>query len=189
MSDSNKIDYGPLQPLIGTWNGDKGKDVAPEPDGVENNPYYETIIFSGVEDYVTNAEEQVLAAVHYRQVVKRKSNDIVFHDETGYWMWDASGGIIMHSLNIPRAVSLLAGGKHNGQSESDGSMVLEVSADQNSQDWQIIQSPFMRDNARTTNFKHKIVIANDVLSYSETTMVDIYGSEFEHTDNNELRRQ
>jgi len=189
MNDSAKIDYGPLAPLIGIWKGDKGKDVAPEPDGVENNPYYETITFSAVEDDVTNAESQVLVAVHYHQIVKRKSDDKVFHDETGYWMWDAQAGIVMHSLTIPRAVSLLAGGSHSGQSEADGSLVLEVSADENSKDWQIIQSPFMRDNARTTNFKHKLTVDSNTLSYSETTMVDIYGSVFEHTDENTLQRQ
>jgi hypothetical protein len=37
-----EIDYGPLAGLIGTWNGDKGMDVAPEPEGVERAPYFET---------------------------------------------------------------------------------------------------------------------------------------------------
>ena len=39
MSENNDIDYGPLAGLIGVWKGDKGLDVAPEPDGTENNPY------------------------------------------------------------------------------------------------------------------------------------------------------
>jgi len=188
MSDNNDIDYGPLTGLIGIWKGNKGLDVAPEPDGVENNPYYETITFEAIGD-VTNAESQVLAALHYRQVVQRKSNDKVFHDETGYWMWDKQAGVIMHSLTIPRAVSVLAGGSHNSQKEPDGSIVLEVSADLNNKDWQIIQSPFMRDNARTTEFRHRISINNNKLTYSETTIVDIYGKVFEHTDDNELLRQ
>ena len=188
MSDIKDIDYGPLAELIGVWKGDKGLDVAPEPDGAENNPYYETIIFSAVGD-VTNAESQVLVAVHYRQVVQRKSNDKVFHDETGYWMWDAATETIMHSLTIPRAVSVLAGGRHNGARSNDGSFILEVAAGQDDKDWQIIQSPFMRDNARTTGFRHRIAVANDRLAYSETTIVDIYGKVFEHTDQNELIRQ
>ena len=29
------IDYGPLAGLIGTWKGDKGMDVSPEPEGTE----------------------------------------------------------------------------------------------------------------------------------------------------------
>lgn len=188
MNEADNIDYGPLTGLIGIWKGNRGVDIAPEPDGTENNPYYETITFESIGD-ITNAESQVLAAIHYRQIVRRKSTDKEFHNETGYWMWDANSETIMHSLTIPRAVSVLAGGSHSGTQEDDGSFVLEVSASLKNKDWQIIQSPFMRDNARTTEFHHKVTIDKDKLSYSETTIVDIYGKVFEHTDQNELRRQ
>lgn len=188
MSKLEDIDYGPLTELIGVWKGDKGLDIAPEPDGTENNPYYEIITFSAIGD-VTNAESQTLVALHYRQIVQRKSNDEVFHEETGYWMWDADAKIIMHSLTIPRAVSILAGGTHNGERTSDGGFILEVSAEHNDKDWQIIQSPFMRNNARTTEFRHRVTVGNGKLSYTETIIVDIYGKVFEHTDQNELLRQ
>ena len=188
MSENTEIDYGPLAELIGAWEGDKGLDIAPDPDGIENNPYYETLTFTAIGD-VTNAETQVLAVLHYRQIVKRKSNDQIFHDETGYWMWDANTGVIMHSLTIPRGVSVLAGGRHNGGNTTEGSIVLEVSAGLNDKDWQIIQSPFMQDNARTTAFSHSIKVGNNKLSYSETTTVEIYDKVFEHTDKNELIRQ
>jgi hypothetical protein len=80
---SSDIDYGPLTALIGTWQGEKGLDVAPEPEGTEENPYYETIVFEAGGD-VTNAEIQTLAIVRYRQVVHRKSNGEIFHDQIGY---------------------------------------------------------------------------------------------------------
>lgn len=188
MSDSVEIDYGPLAVLIGVWAGNKGLDVAPEPDGEENNPYYETITFTAIGD-VTNAESQVLAAVHYRQIVQRKSNDKVFHDETGYWMWDAKEGIVMHSLTIPRAVSVIAGGVCTDTGNADGITVLEVSAGVDDENWKIIQSPFMQKNAKTKEFRHRIAVGSDILTYSETTTVEIYGKLFEHTDQNELLRQ
>ncbi len=81
------IDYGPLRQLIGTWTGRGGLDIAPEPDGTERNPYFETIVFETGGD-VTNAESQDLAFIHYRELVQRESNDEVFHDQTGYWIWD-----------------------------------------------------------------------------------------------------
>jgi len=188
VNDSKDIDYGPLSEIIGIWKGDKGLDVAPEPDSAENNPYYETITFTAIGD-VSNAESQLLSAIHYRQIVRRKSNDKVFHDETGYWMWDAGAGIIMQSLTIPRAVSLIAGGTHSGEKHIDGSTILEVSAGLNDKDWQIIQSPFMQENARTTKYHHRITVGDGKLSYSETTIVEIYRKVFEHTDQNELVRQ
>ncbi len=185
MNNKTDIDYGPLTGLIGSWKGDKGVDVAPEPEGVENNPYYETLIFEAIGD-VTNAESQVLAALHYRQVVRRKSSDKVFHDETGYWMWDPSSETIMHSLTIPRAVCILAGGRHSGSKNEDGTVTLEVTANIDDDNWKIIQSPFMQGNARTTEFRHRITVGNGKLSYSETTIIDIYDKVFEHTDHNEL---
>ena len=188
MSDSKEIVYGPLDKLIGVWHGDKGLDIAPEPEGAERNPYYETLTFTDIGD-VTNAETQVLAVLHYRQIVQRKSNDKIFHDQTGYWMWDANTGIIMHSLTIPRGVSVLAGGTYVGEKGDNGSVVMEVSAGLNNKDWQIIQSPFMKGNARTTDFCQRISVGNDKLSYSQTTTVEIYGKVFEHTDKNELIRQ
>ncbi|MBV1904740.1 MAG: FABP family protein [Pseudomonadales bacterium] len=187
MTD-NTIDYGPLTQLIGVWKGSKGMDVAPEPDGTENTPYHETITFTAKGD-VTNADSQVLCVLHYHQIVQRKSDDAVFHDETGYWMWDANAGVVMHSLLIPRAVGVLAGGQHNGKKDADNNITLEVSASVDSPDWQIIQSPFMQKKARTTEFRHKIIVGNGKLNYSETTMLDIYGKVFEHTDQNELLRE
>lgn len=178
------VDYGPLAGLIGTWKGDKGMDIAPEPDGTEENPFYETILFEAIGD-VTNAESQLLAAVRYHQVVCRKSDDKVFHNETGYWMWDAKTDTIMHSFTIPRGVCVIAGGK---SSIKDSATVLDVQAAVDNKEWGIIQSPFMRDNAKTNEFYHNITIEGDVLSYFETTVLDIYGKTFEHTDGNTLSR-
>lgn len=188
MSDDKSIDYGPLNDLIGIWKGDKGLDVAPEPDGAEENPYFETITFTAIGD-VTNAESQVLVALHYHQIVRRKSNNKVFHNETGFWMWDARDKTIMHSLAIPRGVCVIAGGTYTGAKDPDGNVMIEVSASSADHDWHIIESPFMRDNARTTGFLHKITVGNGKLSYSETTVVEIYGKVFEHTDQNDLRLQ
>ena len=177
------IDYGPLAGLIGTWKGDKGMDVAPDPNGKEENPYFETILFEAIGN-VTNANKQVLAALRYHQVVSRKSDQKVFHNETGYWMWDKESGVVMHSLTIPRGVCVLAGGK-----VENGATILEVRASLGDKDWGIVQAPFMRDKARTTAFAHKITVSDSQLVYSETTMLEIYGKPFEHTDQNTLTRR
>ncbi|MBT3917518.1 MAG: FABP family protein [Rhodospirillaceae bacterium] len=185
MNDSTGIDFGPLTALIGVWKGDKGVDIAPEPDGEETNPFFETITFLEVGG-VTNAESQNLSALHYHQIVSRKSDGAVFHNETGYWMWDAENKTVMHSLHIPRAVGLIAGGTYNGEKDADGRIILKVMAKLGDKNWGIIQSPFMRDKASTQSFEHEIIIGNGKLTYTETTMVDIYGKVFEHTDQNEL---
>ena len=70
------VDYGPLSSLIGTWEGDNGMDVSPEPDGDDHSPYYETILFETCGD-VDNAETQELIVLRYHLVVARKKNDKV----------------------------------------------------------------------------------------------------------------
>ena len=187
MNAGNTIDYGPLQLLLGHWEGNKGADLSPEPDGEETTPYYETLVFA-VAGNVTNAGQQTLAALRYHQVVKRLSDGAVFHDETGYWMWDAAQQIIMHSLLVPRAVGILAGGAHTTELASADSVELKVAAKIDDPDWSIIQSPFMRDTAKTIAFEQQINVSTSSLSYRETTTLDIYGKIFKHTDENTLSR-
>jgi len=181
---NNDIDFGPLADLVGTWKGDKGIDIAPEPDGTEENHYYETITVEAVGD-VTNAENQTLAVVRYLQTVNRKSDDKSIHDETGYWMWDAKSQSLMHSLIIPRGVCVLAEGE---AAQINGTVELKASAKLDAPNWGIIQSPFMQEKASTTEYRRTIALNGDTLKYSQTMMLEIYGRTFEHTDQNELTR-
>ncbi len=182
----DETDYGPLACLVGVWKGGEGMDVAPEPDDDERNPYYETLIFAATAD-VTNAEQQTLSVLRYHQEVRRKSNDKVFHDQVGYWLWDATTGEIVQTLSIPRAVSLLARGTASVQGDTT---VLQVCAAVGDEQWGIIQSPFMQEKAPVVGFSHRITVTGDRLQYSETTLLHIYGKQnHEHTDDNVLQRQ
>ena len=42
----------------------------------------------------------------------------------------------------------------------------------------------MRDHARTAEFRHEVSVERESLAYVETTVLDIYGKRFEHTDEN-----
>lgn len=183
------VNYGPLAALIGIWKGDKGIDRAPEPNAEERNPYYESIVFEAGGD-VENAEEQVLAVVRYHQVVRRKSNDEVFHDQVGYWLWDSSDDTIVENFTIPRAVAVVAGGKL-GQPESlEEELVFKVSAETGSLEFGIVQAPFMFSKAKTTAFSHTLTVKGEEMRYSQTTVLDIYEKKsYDHTDVNTLKRQ
>ena len=182
------IDYGPLAALVGTWRGDKGVDRAPEPDGEERNPFYEVIRFEAAGD-VTNAEQQTLSVVRYHQVVSRKSNDEVFHDQVGYWLWDPADGTLIETFTIPRGVAVVAGGKLGQPDDLAAELVFEVAAEAGSPDCGIVQAPFMFKQARTTAFQHTVTVSGDQMRYSETTVLDIYDKTgYEHTDVNTLTR-
>jgi hypothetical protein len=94
---------------------------------------------------------------------------------------------VMQSLQIPRAVGVIAGGNHTGAT-GGGSVTLEVSAKLGDERWGILQSPFMAKEARTTEFRHRLTIDGDRLSYAQTTVLEIYGKSFDHTDENTLVR-
>ena len=184
MTTPAPIDYGPLTALVGTWRGDSGMDVAPDPDGREENPYFETIVFTPIGE-VTNANREVLVGFRYHQCVSRKSTGLPFHDQVGYWLWDAATGTVMQSLLIPRAVGVLATGRASGSRP----VVLEVAATGEGADGGVVESRFMRDHARTVAFRHRVIVDGATLTYEETTIVDIYGRRFEHTDTNTLTRE
>ena len=182
------LDYGPLALLVGEWKGDRGLDVSPdkeEADGIERNPYYETISFEAIGD-AENASSQILAVVRYHQKVYRKSNDKQFHDQIGYWTWDSKTGVITHSVNIPRAVAIVAGGEATQDGEKT---ILQVDASLTKDDFTIAQSDFMYQNAKSTAFSMTVTVDANTMSYRESTMLDIYANrEFDHRDKSNLVR-
>lgn len=178
------VDYGPLHQLIGSWRGEKGLDVAPEPDGEDKHAYYDEITFlpSGAAE---NAEEQNLVTVRYHQLVRKRNNGKIFHDQIGHWIYEPSTGMIVHSLSIPRAVCVLAGGKLE---QTGAGTVFHVEATAGNEDFGIVQSPFMLEKAKTTAFSMTLKVSGDELSYEETTSLAIYDRQFEHTDGCTLLR-
>ncbi|MDX8406599.1 MAG: heme-binding beta-barrel domain-containing protein [Mariprofundus sp.] len=182
MSD---IDYGPLTQLIGVWKGDKGMDIAPESDGSEEeNPYFETITFTAIGD-VTNADMQTLAVLHYSQIVQRKQSGEVFHHQNGYWSWDAATDAVTHSFTIPRGVGVVACGRAHTAGQTT---VIEVSASVDRAAGGIVQSPFMIEKAKTTEFRQTLSIDGDQLTFEQTMVLNIYGKIFNHSDANTLVR-
>ena len=184
MQDENVIDYGPLTGLIGTWTGNKGKDLAPEPDGTEHNEFYETIVFTPADD-LANAEEENLSAVHYVQKVRRITNDKVLHQETGYWMWEQGTDNVIHSLTIPRGICVLAGGKVIEESKQT---LFNVEAEVGNEQWPIIQSTFLQQKAKVKSYTQKVTLSGDTLHYTQNMMLDIYGRSFDHTDTSTLTK-
>lgn len=73
MTDVMDIDYGPLTELIGVWSGNRGRDVAPEPDGIEVEAFREALTITAAGE-VRNADSQRLSILRYHQAVFRESD-------------------------------------------------------------------------------------------------------------------
>lgn len=187
MSDSAQLKdfFGPLFPLIGKWEGDKGMDVSPEKDGEEMSPYFETITIEPVGD-ATNAAEQTLVVLSYKQIVSRKTDSQVFHHQTGYWYFEKKTGEVLYSLTIPRAVSVLAKGTAK---ENSGKTEYEVRAAASDKNYGIIESSFMAAKASTKGFTMRVNIEGDKMQYKMNTALRIYDRDFDHSDENSLTRK
>ena len=179
------VDYGPLYHLIGKWIGDKGLDIAPDANcDPDKSAYTDEITFlpSGPAE---NAEEQQLVSIRYRHVVRKKSTRNIFHDQIGHWLFEQNTGLIMHSLSIPRGVSILAGGACTNDNEGTH---FKVAADTENNDFGILQSPFMKQKARTNSFSMEMTVKGNRLAYKEVMQLSIYGKSFEHVDKSTLQK-
>ncbi len=80
-------DLGPLAPLAGVWEGDAGVDVAPGPSGPVETRYHEHLTFEPCGPVVNGP--QVLYGLRYSTTAWPLGEASPFHEETGYWLWDA----------------------------------------------------------------------------------------------------
>lgn len=179
------IDYGPLAQLIGTWTGNQGVDIAPDNQANKDRSKFTDEIVFAIAGAADNAEEQDLVALRYRHLVRRAENGLIFHDQIGHWIYEPATNSVMHSLTIPRAVCLLAGGTVEKSGEAT-TFRVEASAD--SKSFGIVQSPFMLEKAETKAFKMELTVNADELSYRQVTSLHIYNKDFEHVDASVLQR-
>ncbi len=82
MTDEIIKNLGPLAPLAGIWEGEKGDDVAPSDDrGTETNKYRERITFEPLGP--VNNHEQDLYGLRYSTTAWRIGVESPFHEELG----------------------------------------------------------------------------------------------------------
>lgn len=180
-------EFGPLEPLAGIWEGDQGLDVAfgnVEGDIIET-PFRERTTLSPFGP-VENGP-QVLYGLDYRMSAWRAGEELPFHTEVGYWLWDAGAGHVMKCFVVPRGITVLALGE---AAPSDRSFVLRAHV--GSATAGISSNHFLDEAARTTDFELTVTVADDgeSFSYEELTMVHHRraGKPVRHTDRNTLRR-
>ncbi|CAH6895505.1 conserved exported hypothetical protein [Vibrio chagasii] len=181
-STINGMDFGPLAKLVGTWKSVEtgGVDISPGQEGTEVGaggpavtPFYEVMTFEVAAD-ATNASDQYLVALYYKQEVFRKADDSKFHDQRGYFIYDQKNQIVYNSYCVPRTTCVTAEGP------AGDTMTLVASKRG------IAESEYMTDNATTTGFTMNISISDDTLTYSQTTGLEIYDKTFAHTDSSTL---
>jgi hypothetical protein len=177
--------FGPLAAFVGTWQGSRGDDTAPDDfRGVEKNAFREEIVFTPVAP--TANHEQTLYPISYTRTAWRLREEDPFHQQLGYWFWDPAMKLVMHSFMIPRGMTVLAG----GDAEPDSS-ILSVKAARGSSVFGICSNPFLEEEFRTIAYEAQITLHSpQAFSYREDTRIQIKGQDelFHHVDQNTLEK-
>ena len=185
MAQIDLNDLGPLQNLVGTFEGSTGDDLAPSDDrGTENNKFHEAITFTHILPAINH--EQTLFGLRYHQVVFRHGEEFPFHDQVGYWHWDPKAQLVMQSLTIPRGMVVLAGGSAQHDSRS-----FKLKAELGSKTFGICSNPFLDREFQTVEYEIQVSFPDDeTFIYYQVTKLQIKGQPkiFEHRDKNTLKR-
>ena len=173
---------GPLRRLAGVWEGRKGIDLNPKAEGPERREYLERIEMQPIDPQANGP--QLLRGLRYHIHINTEEEDITFHDQVGYWLWDAGTGLVMQSLTIPRGQSVLAG----GVAKPDGSGLV-VSARRGETEYGIVSTAFLEYAFRTDSYTLDVTFnADGSWSYISDTMLSVRGQPepFRHRDRNTL---
>ncbi|MGP8060462.1 MAG: heme-binding beta-barrel domain-containing protein [Acidimicrobiales bacterium] len=178
-------ELGPLEGLVGEWEGDQGLDEAyANLEGkVVETPFREKSTFSPFGP-VENGR-QVLYGLDYRTAAWRDDEEDPFHTEVGYWLWDADDGQVMRCFMVPRGSTVLAGGP---ASATDTSFVLR--AEVGSEVYGILSNRFLAEAARAVRYEATVTVGEGTFTYAEQTEIEHKRLDelLIHTDRNTLHR-
>jgi hypothetical protein len=159
---------GPLRRFAGIWEG-HGVDVNPKADGPETHQSIERMVMQPIDAQANGP--QLFYGLRYHTHINTPEEEITFHDQVGYWLWEPATGLIMQTLAIPRAQVALAGG-HAGP----GDTKLTVSSERGRTDYGICSTDFLEQAFRTDSYRLEVVFLSEgTWSYISTTILQLAG--------------
>jgi hypothetical protein len=173
---------GPLSRLAGIWEGQRGVDINPKADGPETREYYERIEMQPIDPQANGP--QLFYGLRYHIHVNTREEDISFHDQVGYWLYEAATGLILQTLAIPRGQIAMA----VGHAEPDAKRLV-VKAERGQTEYGICSTSFLDLAFRTDSYELTIDFHDDgSWSYVSDTMLMVKGRDtlFQHRDRNKL---
>jgi hypothetical protein len=179
-------EWGPLEGLIGEWEGTGGLDSAfsHSRGEVVATPYLEKVTMKPFGP-VDNGS-QSLYGLDYKTAMWRDDEENPFHTEVGYWLWDAATGEVLRGFVVPRGITVLAGGIAGGDAKE-----FTMSAELGDPKYGISENQYLGKNASSLSYTVTITINDDdTWSYAEHTSLRMneFPEPFPHTDSNTLKR-
>ena len=184
MSDEIIKHLGPLSALAGSWEGDKGIDFSRIKSKETTTKYRERILFEPLGP--VNNGPQKLYGLRYSMTCWRLGEDDGFHEEVGYWLWDAGNEQVLRCFMVPRGVLVNAGGDAQADSTS-----FHLEAEVGSETYGILSNKFLDETYKTKKYTLDLTVNDDgSFSYKEVThlWIPIDKAIFLHSDENTLVR-
>ena len=175
---------GPLTGMAGRWQGERGTDVNPKPEGPRRQTYIERIDLQPIDPQANGP--QLFYGLRYHTHIVKPDEVETYHDQVGYWLWEPATGAVIHTLGIPRGQVALAMGRAARNARS-----FEVIATRGSTENGISSVPFLEYAFKTIEFRIKVTTYPEGhWSYEEDTVLMVRGQAepFHHTDRNTLTR-
>jgi hypothetical protein len=175
---------GPLRRLAGIWEGQRGVDINPKADGPETRQYYERIEMQPIDPQANGP--QLFYGLRYHLHVNTREEDIAFHDQVGYWLYEAATGLILQTLAIPRGQIAIAA----GHAEPDAKRLV-LKATRGQTDYGICSTTFLELAFRTDSYQITVDFHDDgTWSYVSDTTLIVKGQDepFLHRDRNTLAK-
>lgn len=173
---------GPLRRLAGSWQGLKGADVNPKAAGPEHREYIEHIDLQPIDPQANGP--QLFYGLRYHIHINTPEEQITFHEQVGYWLWEPATGLVLQTLAIPRGQSALAAG--HAKPEDDR---LTLVAERGRTDYGISSTEFLEYAFRTDRYQIDVTFNSDgSWSYAIETLLAVRGQKglFTHHDQNRL---
>ena len=173
---------GPLRRLAGGWEAKKGIDLNPKADGPERREFIERIDFDPIDPQANGP--QLFYGLRYHIHINTVEEEITFHDQVGYWLWEPATGLILQTLAIPRGQIALA----SGQAPPDADRIV-VTAERGRTEYGICSTAFLEYAFRTDRYSIEISFNPDgSWSYVTHTTLIVHGrpDPFDHRDENTL---
>jgi len=184
MSDEIIKNLGPLAALAGTWQGDRGIDISRIKSKETKTKFREKIVFEPLGP--VNNGPQKLYGLRYSMTAWRLGEDDGFHEELGYWLWDAENKQVLRCFMVPRGVVINAGGDAEADSKS-----FHLEAEVGSETYGILSNKYLDETYKTKKYVLDVTVHDDgKFSYKEDTQLWIPINEaiFHHTDENTLEK-
>ncbi len=173
---------GPLRRLAGIWEGHRGVDLNPKADGPERRAYYERIEMQPIDPQANGP--QLFYGLRYHIHINTEEEDITFHDQVGYWLWEPATGLILQTVAIPRGQVAIAAGHAK---PDDARLVL--TAERGQTEYGICSTTFLDLAFRTDSYRIEVDFHDDgSWSYVLDTTLVVHGSPFQHLDRNTLTK-